>query len=76
MGCASDIDVNSDEVKALANLALSALENIANAEKVQSVARIVKASSQVRRVFKEIRNISINFVEILMNRLSAVVCTF
>lgn len=47
LGCPSNIDVNSTEVKDLANFALSALENAANSDKIQSVVRIEKATSQV-----------------------------
>lgn len=47
LGCPSNIDVNSTEVKELAEFALSALENAANSDKIQSVVRIDKATSQV-----------------------------
>jgi hypothetical protein len=41
------MDVNSTQVKELANFALSALEEVANSEKIQSIVRIEKATSQV-----------------------------
>ncbi len=47
LGCPTSIDVNSPEVKEMATFALSALENAANSDKIQSVVRIVKATSQV-----------------------------
>ena len=47
LGCPTDLDVNSANVKEMADFVLTALENAANSERVQSVARIVKATSQV-----------------------------
>lgn len=47
LGCPVNIDANTEQVKEMANLALSALENAANSEKVQSIARVLKATSQV-----------------------------
>jgi hypothetical protein len=41
------MDVNSTQVKELANFALTALEDAANSDKVQSIVRIEKATSQV-----------------------------
>ena len=41
------MDVNSTLVKELANFALTALEDAANSDKIQSIVRIEKATSQV-----------------------------
>ena len=49
LGCPTDMDVNSPNVKEMADFVLLALENAANSDRVQSVARIVKATSQVSK---------------------------
>lgn len=46
-GCPAGLNVNSPAVKDLATFALASLEDAANTEKVQSVARVIKATSQV-----------------------------
>lgn len=62
LGCPSNIDVNSTEVKDLANFALSALENAANSDKIQSVVRIEKATSQVctKHIKMRVHNVTDN----------------
>lgn len=47
LGCESDVNVDSAEIKEMASFALQALENAANTDKVQSVVRVTKATSQV-----------------------------
>lgn len=47
LGCPANMDVDSIQVKELANFTLSALEDAANCTKVQSILRITKATSQV-----------------------------
>ena len=62
----------------MADFVLSALENSANSDKVQSIARVIRATSQVSvLVFNEntLKKTAYSLKHVYFCRLSAAVCT-
>lgn len=47
LGCPTELSTSSPETQELAQYALSTLQSALNSQRIQSIARIVKATSQV-----------------------------